>query len=131
MQNTRTTAVDVMTSYISAMRAGRWEEGFAHFAPGIVGHVPGTSPVAGVKNGKAEVVGYLRAALARAPGEVRVDLLDMLAGEEHVALFVRERFGGPSPFELLRLNLYRVREGLIDEIRIFEADQATADAHFG
>ena len=123
------TPLEVMHGYITHMRAGRFDEGFRYFADDIVGHVPGRSSLSGEKHGRDEVAGYIQAVLDRAPGEVRVELLDTLVGEQYVGLLVREQIGGANPFELIRLNIYRVRDDKICEIRIFEGDQYAADAH--
>jgi ketosteroid isomerase-like protein len=39
--------IEVMRSYLSAMRAGDREAAFEHFADDIVGYVPGRSALAG------------------------------------------------------------------------------------
>ena len=122
---------EVMTSYITAMRAGDHEGGFAHFADDVVGHVPGRSALAGVREGREAVARYIREAFASAHGDVTVDLIDMLVGEEHVALVVRERFvDGDRTLDTRRSNLYRVRDGKISEIWIFEQDQYGVDEWF-
>src|SRR5512132_1335836 len=73
--------------------------------------------------------GYLHAALARSYGaRVEVELVDMLASEERVALVVRERFGRPGgAVEIRRANLYRLRGDQIVEVWIFEANQYEVD----
>jgi ketosteroid isomerase-like protein len=62
------------------------------------------------------------AAAKRGDGEIELELVDMLASDERVALLVRERFHdeGP-PVEIRRANVHRVRDGQIVEISIFEA----------
>ena len=62
-------------------------------------------------------------------GGIEVELIDMLAGAERVALLVRERFHGEGdPVEIRRANVYTVRDGEIVEIAIFEGDQYVVDA---
>jgi hypothetical protein len=57
-------------------------------------------------------------------GSIELELIDMLASDERVALLVRERFHGHGPpVEIRRANVYRVQGGLIVEVSIFEADQ--------
>ena len=52
----------------------------------------------------------------------------MLASEERVALIVRERFHTTDgPVDIRRANVYRVRDGRIAEIWIFEGDQYAVD----
>ena len=52
----------------------------------------------------------------------------MLAGDERVVLLVRERFHGEGPpIEIRRANVYRVKDGKVVEVSIFEADQYVVD----
>ena len=70
---------------------------------------------------------------SRAHGaEVEVELVDMLASDERVALIARERFRrADGDVEIRRANVYTVRDERIGEIWIFEADQYAVDALFG
>jgi ketosteroid isomerase-like protein len=122
-------AIDVMRRYLEAVQRGDWGTGFGFFADDIVLHVPGRSSLAGEHRGREAAEGYLQAALARAHGaRVEVELVDMLASEERVALVVRERFGRPGgAVEIRRANLYRLRGDQIVEVWIFEANQYEVD----
>jgi ketosteroid isomerase-like protein len=120
--------IDVMRSYLGAMRAGDREAAFDHYADDVVGYVPGRSALAGTRRGRAAVEAYIREAIARAEGEVSLELLDTLVGEEHVALLLHEHLGsGENALDLRRANVYRIRDDKIVEIRIFEADQYAVD----
>ena len=125
-------ALDVMRRYLEAVRRGDWETGFGFFADDIVLHVPGRSSLAGEHRGRLAAEGYLKAALARSHGaEVEVELIDMLASEERVALMVRERFTRPGgTVEIRRANVYRLRGDRIAEVWIFEANQYEVDELF-
>src|SRR4051812_14458399 len=103
--------VDVMRRYLAAVLRGDWATGFGFFTDDVTLHVPGRSSLAGEHRGREAVEGYQRAALDRAHGaRVEVELVDMLASEERVALVVRERFGLPEgAVEIRRANLYRLR----------------------
>jgi ketosteroid isomerase-like protein len=121
-------ARDVMERYIDAMRHGDRAAAFAHYADDVVGHVPGRSALAGDLYGKEAVVGYIETALAHAPGGVEIELVDMLASEERVALIVRERLhDGNRVLDMGRANVYRVERDKIVEISIFESDQYAVD----
>jgi ketosteroid isomerase-like protein len=124
------TPLEVMQSYIAAMGRGDREAAYAHFADDIVGHVPGRSALAGERRGRDAVVGYIKAAVARAHGNVELELIDTLVGAEHVALLVRERLGVEGDeVDFRRANVYRVRDDKIVEIWIFEGDQYAVDAY--
>ena len=121
-------ALDVMRRYIGAMRAGDREAGFSHYADDIVAHVPGRSILAGELRGKDRVVGYIEAAVAHATGGVELELIDMLASEERVALLVHERLRRDGRvLDMRRANVYRVEGDKIVELWIFESDQYAVD----
>jgi uncharacterized protein len=122
-------AVDVMRRYVAAVQRGDWATGFGFFADDVVLYAPGRSSLAGEHRGREAVEGYLHAALARSHGaRVEVELVDLLASEERVALVVRERFRRPEgAVEIRRANLYRVRGDRIVEVWIFEANQYEVD----
>jgi ketosteroid isomerase-like protein len=122
-------AIDVMRRYLAAVQRGDWATGFGFFADDVVLHAPGRSSLAGDHRGRQAVEGYLHAALDRAHGaQVEVELVDMLASGERVALVVRERFGRhDGAVEIHRANLYRLRGDQIVEVWIFEANQYEVD----
>jgi ketosteroid isomerase-like protein len=123
--------IEVMRSYISAMRARDLEAAFDHYADDIVAYVPGRSALAGTLRGRPAVVAYLRASIARGREDVSVEIIDTLVGHYHVALLVHERLGsGSDALDIRRANVYRIRDDKIVEIRIFEADQYAVDAWF-
>src|SRR5215218_9453042 len=76
---------------------------------------------------------YIELARALSHGNhVEVEMIDMLASEERVALIVRERFDRPEgPVEIRRANVYRIEDDHIAEVWIFEHDQYEVDALMG
>jgi ketosteroid isomerase-like protein len=126
------TASELMTDYLAAVKRGDWDTAFGYFADDIVIHIPGRSSFAGDHRGKEAARRYIEAIRSHYPhGKIEVELIDMLTSDERVALLVRERFHGEGegePLEIRRANVYRVEDGAIAEISIFEADQYTADA---
>jgi uncharacterized protein len=123
------TASALMTDYLAAARRGDWDTAFGFFAEDIVVHIPGRSAFAGDRRGKDAAVGYIQTVRDRyRHGRIELELIDMLAGAERVALLVRERFHGDGPpVEIRRANVYRVEGGQIVEVSIFEADQYLVD----
>jgi uncharacterized protein len=118
-----------MTEYLGAARRGDWDTAFGFFADDIVMHVPGRSSFAGERLGKDAAVDYIQTVRSHyAEGEIELELIDLLASEDRVALLVRERFHGRGPsVEIRRANVYRVQGDRIAEISIFEADQYAVD----
>ena len=122
--------LQLMRRFTDAVRRGDWETGRDFLAEDIVVHVPGGSALAGERRSKAAVRDFVEAAIARAHGgTVQVELFEMLACDERVALRVKERFCSQTGVvEIQRCNVYRIRAGEIVEVWIFEADQYEVDA---
>jgi ketosteroid isomerase-like protein len=118
-----------MTEYLAAARRDDWATAFGYFADDIVMRVPGRSALAGERRGKDAAAEYIQTVRERyRDGWIELELIDMLSGDERVALLVRERFHGDGPpVEIRRANVYRVRDDAIVEITIFEADQYAVD----
>ena len=125
------TARDVITEYLAAARAGDWDTAYDYFADDIVFRIPGRSRHAGERRGKEAAVEYIQRFREHyGDGKIEVELIDLLASDDRVALLVRERFLGDELVEIRRANVYRVRDDQIVEITIFEADQYAVDALF-
>ena len=125
-------ADQVMQEYAAAWSRGEPESAFAFYAEDVVMRLPGRSALAGEHRGKPAVVEAITALLARTDGlPVTVEVLDRLVSENAVALMLREVASrGEQTLELRRVNVYRVRDGQITDIDIFEADQYEVDAFF-
>jgi ketosteroid isomerase-like protein len=126
------TPIETMQRYIAAARSGDFSAVYRFFSDDIVGHVPGRSPVAGELHGRDAVIGYIESSRALSHGaDVDVHLVDMLASEERVALIVREVFHlADGDVEIGRANVYRVQDGEITEIWVYEANQYEVDRLF-
>jgi uncharacterized protein len=124
-----TSAHDLITRYLASAKAGDWDAAFDHFAEDLLVRIPGRSPFAGEHRGKAVAIDYITSIRERYGDEhIELELVDVLVGEERVALLVRERFGeGDAMVEIRRANVYRVADGKIAEIAIFEGDQYAVD----
>jgi ketosteroid isomerase-like protein len=125
-------ALNVMQGYIAAARSGDFAAAYDFYSEDIVGHVPGRSSFAGELRGREAVVGYIETARALShTADVEVDVIDVLASEERVALIVREVFHlQDRDMEIRRSNVYRIGDGKITEIWIYEANQYEADELF-
>ena len=121
---------ELMSGYLAAAQRGDWDTAFGYFAEDLVIHVPGSSALAGDRRGRDAAIAYIETVRAHfRPGEIELELIDMLTSGERVALLVRERFLGQGPpVEIRRANVYRVQGEKIVEMSIFEADQYAVDA---
>jgi uncharacterized protein len=118
---------ELMEAYLTAAKAGDWEAAFAYMSEDVVMNVPGRSQYAGRHEGKAANREYL-AAMLEGTTSVEVELVDSLVGSDHVALVLRERITRPDRvLDMERVNVYRVRDGALVEVSIFEANQYEVD----
>ena len=126
-------ATEVMTDYLAAAKRGDWDTAYGYFAEDMTVHIPGESAFAGDHCGRDAAIEYINAVRNQFMNDgIELEVVDMLAGEERVALLVAERFFGEDlPITIRRANVYRVRGGEIVEISIFEADQYVVDAMIG
>jgi ketosteroid isomerase-like protein len=121
---------ELMTDYLAAAKRGDWDTAFGYFADDLLIRIPGRSTFAGERRGKTVAVDYIQSVRDRyREGAIELELVDMLVSDERVALMVRERFrdGDGPAVEIRRANVYRVSDGKIVEVAIFEADQYVVD----
>lgn len=98
------------------------------FAEDAVWHVPGANAVAGEYRGRGEIIAFLRRAVELTGGTYRVELLWVVADDEHVVAVYRargERQGRSLDIE--QALLVRVEAGLWADIRAQPLDQAAFD----
>jgi ketosteroid isomerase-like protein len=99
------------------------------FADDAVWHVPGTNAVAGDYRGREEIVAFLRRTAELTGGTYRVELLWVVADDEHTVAVYRaqgEREGRGLDIE--QALLIQLRDGLWIDIRAQPLDQAAFDA---
>ena len=124
------TPLELIHRYVSAMKSGDRETGYGYFAEDIVFTVPGRSKFAGTHRGRAVARDYIETAIAHSnEGEIELELVDMLASDDRVAIIINERFvRAEGVVEIPRANVYRIEDDEIVEIRIYEGNQYGADA---
>lgn len=127
------TPLELIQRYVSAMKSGDRETGCGYFAEDIVFTIPGRSKFAGTHHGRETARNYIESAIAHSEGgEIELELVDMLASEDRVALIINERFvRAEGVVEIPRANVYRIEDDKIVEIRIYEGNQYGADALLG
>jgi ketosteroid isomerase-like protein len=123
----------VIAAYAGARQRGDPEAAWTFYADDVVMRLPGRGSLAGTHKGRSAVIGAIQALLARtsvlAP---EVEVLDRLVSGDRVALVLREAVTRDrTRLELRRVNLYRVEDGKIAEIDVFEANQYEVDEFFG
>jgi ketosteroid isomerase-like protein len=122
------TPVDVVHNMYQCFKSGDMAKLRAEiFAPDLVWHLPGRSPVAGDKQGVDEVLGFF-GSLRKLGLTVTPEGMTPL-GEEKVAEFYHATgAAGGAELKAYNCNLYTVRGGRIVEVQVFMADQYGYDA---
>jgi len=126
-------AEEVVAAYAAAWNDGDTERAWSYFADDVVMRLPGRGALAGEHRGREAVLGAIRALLERtSESYAHVDVIDRLVSDDRVALVLREiATRGDERLEHRRVSLYRVVNGHIVDIDIYEANQYEVDAFFG
>jgi ketosteroid isomerase-like protein/nitroimidazol reductase NimA-like FMN-containing flavoprotein (pyridoxamine 5'-phosphate oxidase superfamily) len=127
------TAEAVVERFLAAQRAmyrgapaGALE---AQMAPGIVWHVPGTSPIAGCYRGREAVLGYFARRRALAGGSIAIEAHATLAfGDTVVHLADGSATLGGVPATWRTAGVYRVADGVLAEAWLVPLDLDAFDA---
>jgi len=122
----------VMAAHAAAWARGDVDAVWAFYADDVVMTVPGRGTLAGLHEGRPSVMAAVEALLARTSDlSVDVEVLDHLASDDRVAVVIRQSVRrGDRTLEIRRVNLYRVKAGLIVAIDVFEGDQYEIDEFF-
>ena len=96
----------------------------------VVLHVPGDHRTSGDYEGLEGLFAFADASAATGATIVAREVLDVLEGQHHVAVYARIRGRRPDRDDLenLTLHLYRVEGGRVAEIWFHNRDQAAVDA---
>jgi ketosteroid isomerase-like protein len=123
----------VMAEYAAAWERGDAEAACEFYADDVVMNLPGRGSLAGAHVGRADVITAIQALLARTGDlSAQVEVIDRLRSGDRVALVLREAVTrADASLELRRVNVYRVVDGKIAQIDIYEADQYEVDEFFG
>ena len=92
-------------------------------------HVPGTHPLAGVHRGPDAVVDFVRGSRGRTDHGEEIDLVDVLQGERHTAVYctVRATRRGRRPLVNPTVHLVRLDDGLVAELWLHNFDDLSVN----
>jgi ketosteroid isomerase-like protein len=120
---------DVAVAFYDALLGGRPDEARRHLHDDVVLHVPGTHGLAGDHVGPDAVLAFpARSRALTAAGE-RIDVLDVLGGSRHAAVYCRVRADRPGRAALdnLTVHLLRVEGGRVAEGWLHNWDAVAVD----
>ena len=100
----------------------------ALLAADICWHMPGHSPLAGTYRGPGQVFKYLATIASLTAGTYRVQVRDVLASEDHVAVLVRE-IGqrGDARLDADEVHMWRMTDGRAAEFWPYRQDSEAVD----
>ena len=100
----------------------------ATLAPDAVLHVPGHHPLAGDHAGPPAILTFLAAIRAGSDAGERIEVLDVMAGREHAAVYCRVRAErGPDTLDNHTVHLLRIENEQIAEVWFHNREQAGVD----
>jgi uncharacterized protein len=99
------------------------------FAGDAVWHIPGPSRLAGTYEGREEIIALLRRTAELTAGTYRVELLWVVADDQHAAALYRARGerADRRSLDIEQALLIELRNGLWSEIRAQPLDQVAFD----
>lgn len=123
----------VLAAYAAAWQSGDTQKAWSFYDDDVVMHLPGRGGLAGVHSGRAAVIATIQALLDRtSDSTAEVEVVDRLVSGDRVAMVLREAVTRDGErLDLRRVNVYRVADGRIVDIDIYEAHQYDVDAFFG
>lgn len=93
------------------------------FAPDIVWHQPGTTPIAGVYKGREDVFGFFGKLAETTGGTFRVEVQDILADDQRAVALQRvtgKRDG--KTLDMQEVVVFEIRDGIVTEVRLYTGD---------
>jgi ketosteroid isomerase-like protein len=126
---TSTDPRDVARRLYAAMAGGDAATVTELLHPTATMSVPGTNPVAGRYEGTAGLARFVAASTAIVPGGVQTEVIEVMGGDRHAAVYGISRAARPDrpPLDNPTVHLLTVDEGLITSIAIYNQNQPTVD----
>jgi uncharacterized protein len=123
---------DTVTRLYGALGSGDAGALATALAPDVALHVPGRHHLAGTHRGPAAVLEFLTATSTATDGGERVEVLDVMGGREHVAVYARSRARrGDAVLDNPTVHLLRVEGDRVTEVWFHNRDQRSVDAFWG
>ena len=125
-----TTPTDLVLGIYRAVVAGDPAAAALALADDAILHVPGRQPLAGDHHGREAVLAAIAGHSNRAGRTERLEIRDVLAGADHVAVYldVRGERDGRVDLENRTIHLFRIAAGRVAEIWFHNWDQRAVDA---
>jgi ketosteroid isomerase-like protein len=125
-----TSPIATVVGLYAALAAGDLDAAGGHLTTDVVLHVPGLQPLSGDHVGRQAVVDFVVASSTTAGRSEEVEVLEVLAGEHHVAAICRVtgRRDGHVALDNRTVHLFRLDGDAVAEIWFHNWDQPAVDA---
>jgi ketosteroid isomerase-like protein len=122
---------ETLTRYAAAWTAGDMAAIVACYHDDFTLHYGGRNPLSGDHFGKAAALTVL-SEFGRRTSRRLIKVVDVMAGRERGAIVALERLSvDGAPVEIERVLVYAVKDGLLHECWIYDADQELIDRAVG
>ncbi|HEV2561403.1 MAG TPA: nuclear transport factor 2 family protein [Rhizomicrobium sp.] len=116
-----------ITRYVVAWARGDLPGIVACYHDDFTLHYFGNNPLSGTHAGKVVAMGVLREVSLKTNRKL-VEIVDVMAGSNRAAVLVREAFSRDGrTAEVERLLVYSIKNSLLHECWVYDADQALVD----
>ena len=124
---------EVVQKYFQYLKAGEVEKLQSILHPEIEWYQPGKNKLSGVYCGKSEVLGLFKEFMERSSGTFQICGVDsILENDDHIVATLR--FAAKHSDREMKMggvDLIKVKEGKIREVRLFSEDQKAEDMFWG
>lgn len=122
---------EAVRAYAASWLSGDLGRIVAHYDAGFTLHWPGHHRLSGTHRGRDASLTAL-AEFSAATGRKLLSIVDVMGGDTKGCMIARERFETPEgPVEVERVLIFRVKDGLLAECWLYDADQALIDGLVG
>jgi uncharacterized protein len=120
---------ELLRRYVEAFERKDWEAATSFWAEDVILHVQGRNPLAGDFVGKRAFLERYGRLFNELGGTMElVEVREVLIGAEHAVALVKERaLRGERSLDFDRVNVYRLRGGMIVEIWSYDSDPYALD----
>jgi ketosteroid isomerase-like protein len=99
-------------------------------APDVVWHTGGHNPLTGDYKGLEETLGLFGRLFEISAGDMRQELHDVLANDEHAVVLLRQHIGRPDgrSYDGNDVHVFHIADGKVTEFWAHPGDEAASDA---
>ncbi len=121
-------AILIRRLYDAFVRGGYVETVREVFSEEVVWHLPGSGPLAGEHRGLEAVLAAIGKFETLSGGSIRLEVHDVLAGDEHAVALLRARGAREGKrYESREVDVFHLAQGKVTELWSFTEDQRTTD----